>query len=225
MTRKLGDRLVLATHNDGKLREMRLLFEPFGIELTSAGELGLAEPAEDGSTFEQNAYTKAFHAAQASGMVALSDDSGLCVEALDGAPGVYTADWAEKPDGTGRDFAMAMEKVETALNEVGLDPANEAARRGFFCAVLCLAWPDGEAEYFRGEAHGTLVWPPRGDDGFGYDPVFRPDGHERTFGEMTAQEKHGWRPGSDTPPLSHRARAFAQFAAARLGVADDPGAS
>ena len=216
--RAIGDRLVLATHNDGKLAEMRDLFAPFGIELTSAGELGLTEPREDGTTFEENAYTKAFHAAQGSGLPALSDDSGLCVDALDGAPGVYTADWAEKPDGSGRDFALAMEKVERALNEVGLDPANEAARRGSFCAVLCLAWPDGQAEYYRGEAPGTLVWPPRGDAGFGYDPVFRPDGHGRTFGEMTADEKHGWRPGSDTPPLSHRARAFAKFAEARLAA-------
>ena len=214
--RPLGERLVLATHNAGKLAEMRLLLEPFGIGLTSAGEMGLAEPVEDGATFEQNAYTKAFHAAQATGLVALSDDSGLCVEALDGAPGVHTADWAEKEDGSGRDFAMAMEKVERALGAAGLDAADEAARRGFFCAVLCLAWPDGQAEYYRGEAHGTLVWPPRGTSGFGYDPVFRPDGHARTFGQMDAQEKHGWRPGSDTPPLSHRARAFARLAEARL---------
>jgi len=202
--------LILATHNDGKLREMRDLLAPFGLDVTSAGERGLPEPPEEGTTFEENAYTKAFAAAQATGLVALSDDSGLCVEALGGAPGVYTADWAEKPDGSGRDFVMAMQKVETALEEKGA--TEDDRRRGYFCAVLCLCWPDGEAQYFRGEAPGTLIWPPSGGDGFGYDPVFRPDGHQRTFGEMTAQEKHGWTPGQDAEPLSHRARAFAKFA-------------
>lgn len=208
--------LILATHNDGKLAEFRDLMAPFDVAITSAGERGLAEPPEDGTTFEENAYTKAFAAAQATGMVALSDDSGLCVEALGGAPGVYTADWAENEDGSGRDFGLAMEKVETALSKIrATEPQN---RRGYFCALLCLCWPDGHAEYFRGEAHGQLVWPPRGDLGFGYDPVFQPDGHERTFGEMTADEKHGWVPGKDEG-LSHRARAFAKFAGACLGEA------
>ena len=205
--------LILASHNGGKLTEIRALMEPFGFSITSVGERNLPEPAEDGTTFEENAYTKAFAAAQATGLVALSDDSGLCVEALGGAPGVYTADWAEKPDGSGRDFALAMKKVEDALHEKGAHSPNE--RRGFFCAVLCLCWPDGHAEYFRGEAHGTMVWPGRGTRGFGYDPVFQPDGHERTFGEMEAEEKHGWTLGDGTP-LSHRARAFAQFAEAML---------
>ncbi|CAG0910230.1 unnamed protein product, partial [Cyprideis torosa] len=171
--------------------------------------------AEDGTTFEDNAYTKAWAAASATGMVALSDDSGICVEALDGEPGVYTADWAEKEDGSGRDFMMAMEKVEHALQAQGA--TTSAQRRGFFCAVLCLCWPDGHAEYFRGEAHGELIWPPRGDSGFGYDPVFLPDGHERTFGQMTSEEKHGWEMGQETEPLSHRARAFAKLADALLG--------
>ncbi len=205
--------IVLATHNAGKLREMRDLMAPFGFSVTSVGERGLPEPEENGTTFEENAYAKAFAAAQATGMVSLSDDSGLCVEALGGAPGVYTADWAEKNDGSGRDFLLAMQKVESSLLEKGAtDPSR---RKGYFCAVLCLCWPDGHAEYFRGEAHGELVWPPRGDDGFGYDPVFKPDGQERTFGEMTAQEKHGWKMG-EGEPLSHRARAFAKFAEANL---------
>ncbi|MEL6946998.1 MAG: RdgB/HAM1 family non-canonical purine NTP pyrophosphatase [Pseudomonadota bacterium] len=206
--------LVLATHNGGKLKEMRQLVEPFGIAVTSAGEMGLPEPPEEGTTFEANAYTKAHAAAQATGLMALSDDSGLCVDALDGAPGVYTADWAQKADGTGRDFAMAMEKVEQALAKVGATSADQ--RRGYFCAVLCLCSPDGQAEYFRGEAPGVLIWPPRGDLGFGYDPVFLPHGHSRSFGEMSAEEKHGWEPGQTKPPLSHRARAFALFAQAHL---------
>ena len=208
--------ILLATHNAGKLAEFRQLCAPFDVILESAADHDLPEPPEDGTTFEQNAYTKAFAAAQATGMVALSDDSGLCVDALDGAPGVYTADWAEKEDGSGRDFGLAMEKVERALNEIGLDPSNTDARRGSFNATLCLCWPDGHAEYFTGTAPGTLVWPPRGDSGHGYDPVFLPEGHERTFGEMTAQEKHGWTPGDDHA-LSHRARAFKAFAEAMLG--------
>ncbi len=213
--RKLGAlELILATHNDGKLAEFRDLMAPFDVAVTSAGERGLSEPPEDGTTFEENAYTKAFAAAKATGLVALSDDSGLCVEALGGAPGVYTADWAEKEDGSGRDFGMAMEKVERMLDGLGLDPSQTDARRGYFCAVLCLCWPDGHAEYFRGEAHGSLVWPPRGELGFGYDPVFQPDGHERTFGEMRAEEKHSWSPEQDG--LSHRARAFGKFARAML---------
>ena len=212
--RKLEQKsIILATHNAGKLTEMRDLMHPYGFELTSVGERNLPEPAEDGTTFEENAYTKAFSAASASGMIALSDDSGLCVEALGDDPGVYTADWAEMPDGTGRDFNYAMQKVEDALVKIGAtDPQD---RRGYFCAVLCLCWPDGHAEYFRGEAHGTLIWPQRGDKGFGYDPVFQPDGHDRTFGEMDAHEKHGWTEGNDNP-LSHRARAFSLFATSVL---------
>lgn len=205
--------LILATHNKGKLREIRDLLDPFGIEVTSAGEHGLPEPVEDGSTFEENAEIKARAAADATGLIALSDDSGLCVNALEGDPGIYTADWAEKPDGSGRDFMLAMQRVESQLQALGaLTPAQ---RRGFFCAVLCLVEPGQPARYFRGEAHGQLVWPPRGEKGFGYDPVFLPDGHKRTFGEMEAQEKHGWKPGGGEP-LSHRARAFAKFAAVLL---------
>lgn len=201
-------RIVLATHNAGKLREFRDLLAPFEIGVTSAGELGLAEPEETGTTFEENALIKALAAAKATGMTALSDDSGLCVDALQGAPGVYTADWAIQPDGS-RNWQMAMAKIEDALQ--ASNASNDADRKGQFVAVLCLCTPNGEARYFRGEAQGTLVWPPRGDDGFGYDPVFRPDGHKRTFGEMSAEEKHGWKPGKKTA-LSHRARAFQKFA-------------
>ncbi|MEN0088393.1 MAG: RdgB/HAM1 family non-canonical purine NTP pyrophosphatase [Pseudomonadota bacterium] len=209
-----GQRLVLATHNAGKLREVRELISPFGIDVVSAGELGLPEPEETGTTFEANAKTKAMAAALATDLPALSDDSGLEVDALDKRPGVYTADWAEKPEG-GRDFAMAMQLVENMLQEKAVtDPAD---RKGRFAATLCLAWPDGHCDFFRGDAEGTLVWPPRGDDGFGYDPVFQPDGHDRTFGEMTAQEKHGWKPG-DAEALSHRARAFKLFAESCLEV-------
>ena len=213
--RQLDSRkIVVATHNAGKLAEIRELLAPYGLEAVSAGELGLPEPPETGTTFEENAYTKAFAAASATGLPALSDDSGLEVDALGGRPGVYTADWAEKPDGSGRDFQMAMQKVEDLLQEKG---ATEPARRsGRFVAVLCLAWPNGGAEYFRGEVEGTLVWPPRGDRGFGYDPVFQPDGYEQTFGEMSAGEKHSWEAGRGDLGLSHRARAFARFATALL---------
>ena len=207
-----GATLVLATHNAGKLAEFRGLCAPFDIALTSAAELELPEPEETGDTFEKNAILKASAAMETSGLPALADDSGLAVEALGGAPGVYTADWATREDGT-RDFDMAMRKVEGALEDAGA--ATDDTRRAAFVAVLCLAWPDGTTELFRGEAHGTLVWPPRGNDGFGYDPVFRPDGHERTFGEMSAEEKHGWKPG-DRDALSHRARAFKLFAEKRL---------
>ncbi|MGL4490467.1 MAG: RdgB/HAM1 family non-canonical purine NTP pyrophosphatase [Rhizobiaceae bacterium] len=207
-----GDRLVLATHNEGKLKEFRQLMEPFGLDIVSAGELGLPEPEETGTTFNENAYTKAFASASASGLMALSDDSGLCVDALDGAPGVYTADWAIQSDGK-RDWQKAMARVEDALQQA--DAKDDAQRTGRFVAVLCLCNPQGEAVYYRGEAEGTLVWPPRGTDGFGYDPTFRPIGHTRTFGEMTAEEKHGWRPGM-AAALSHRARAFKLFAESLL---------
>ncbi len=207
--------IVVASHNDGKLREFADLMAPFGFQAKSAKEFGLPEPDETGTTFEENALIKAFAAAKATGLPALSDDSGLVVDALGGQPGVYTANWAEKPDGT-RDFGMAMQRTEVALHEVGATEPDD--RKGRFVAVICLAWPDGHAEYFRGEAEGTLVWPPRGEKGFGYDPVFMPDGHEMTFGEMTAEQKHGWKPGQ-ADALSHRARAFQKFARAMLGSA------
>lgn len=210
-----GRKIVVASHNAGKLREFADLMGPFGLEAKSAKEYSLPEPDETGTTFEQNAYIKAFAAAQATGLPALSDDSGLEIDALGGQPGVYTANWAETPDGT-RDFGMAMQRAEVAMQEVGATAPEQ--RTGRFVAVICLAWPDGEAEYFRGEAEGVLVWPPRGDSGFGYDPVFLPEGHTRTFGEMTAEEKHGWKPGQDEA-LSHRARAFQKFARAKLGPA------
>lgn len=206
-------KIVVASHNAGKLREFADLLGPFGLETKSVKEYGLPEPDETGTTFEENAYIKAFAAARATGLPAMSDDSGLCVDALDGAPGVYTANWAEKPDG-GRDFGMAMERTEAALQKAGA--SGPAERTGRFVAVICLAFPDGAAEYYRGEVEGTLVWPPRGALGFGYDPVFLPDGYDKTFGEMTAEEKHGWKPG-DAQALSHRARAFQKFAEAKLG--------
>lgn len=212
----LADRkIVVASHNAGKLREFADLMRPFGFEAKSAKEYGLPEPDETGTTFEENAYIKAHAAALATGLPALSDDSGLCVDALHGAPGVYTANWAETPEGT-RDFGMAMQRTEVAMQQVGA--TQPAQRTGRFVAVICLAFPDGTAEYYRGEAEGALVWPPRGELGFGYDPVFLPNGHERTFGEMSAEEKHGWKPG-EGEALSHRARAFQKFAEARLGTA------
>ena len=207
--RVLEDRkIVVASHNKGKLAEIAGLIGPFGLKAKSAAEYGLPEPAETGTTFEENAYIKAFAAAQATGLPALSDDSGLAVDALGGQPGVYTADWAET--GNGRDFGLAMRKVEDLLHEKGATAP--AARTGRFVSVICLAWPDGHAEYFRGEVEGVLVWPPRGEKGFGYDPVFLPDGFDRTFGEMTVEEKQG----TAAAPLSHRARAFALFRRAML---------
>lgn len=211
--RRLESReIVVASHNSGKLREIADLLGPFGLSAKSAAEFGLPEPDETGTTFEENAYIKAHAAASATGLPALADDSGLCVDALDGAPGVHTADWAKLPDGK-RDFGIAMRKVEDRFQELGA--ANPEDRTGRFVSVICLAWPDGHAEYFRGEVAGTLIWPPRGTQGFGYDPVFIPEGHARTFGEMSAEEKHGWKPGQPTA-LSHRARAFQKFARACL---------
>lgn len=207
------DTLLIATHNSGKVREMRDLLAPFAVEVATAAELGLAEPEETGTTFEENAAIKACAAARGSGMTALADDSGLAVEALDGAPGVYTADWARQPDGT-RDFAKAMRDVEEKLQAIGA--VTPERRRARFVSVLCLASPKGSTRFFRGEVEGQLVWPPRGTRGFGYDPVFLPEGHRRSFGEMSAAEKHGWRPGGGEP-LSHRARAFRLFAEACLG--------
>jgi XTP/dITP diphosphohydrolase len=203
-----GDTLVVATHNKGKLREIEELVRPFGLKVTSAGALGLPEPEETGTTFESNAELKAVAAAKASGLPALADDSGLAVDALGGEPGIYSARWA----GPDKDFARAMRLVEERLEIAGaLTPAKRTAR---FVAALCLAFPEGATETWRGEVEGTLVWPPRGDQGFGYDPMFLPDGYDRTFGEMPADAKHGWDGSGEG--LSHRARAFAKFARARL---------
>lgn len=206
--RKLDTKtIVVASHNAGKIREIEDLIGPFGFSAKSAAELKFDEPDETGTTFEENATIKALASAKASGLPALSDDSGLVIDALDGAPGVYTANWAEREDGT-RDFAMAMEKVEKALADKGATEAKDRTAR--FVSVLCLAWPDGHTELFRGEVEGQVVWPPRGTQGFGYDPVFQPEGYTATFGEMSAEEKHGWKPG-DAAALSHRARAFKRF--------------
>ncbi|WP_417667892.1 RdgB/HAM1 family non-canonical purine NTP pyrophosphatase [Roseibium sp.] len=202
------DRLVVASHNKGKIREINELLAPYGFDVVSAGDLDLPEPEETGTTFEANAELKAVAAAEASGLPALADDSGFCVAALGGDPGIYSARWA----GPDKDFAMAMRNVEEKLQAQGATA--DADRRGSFVAVLCLAWPDGHKEFFRGEVEGQVVWPPRGEKGFGYDPVFQPDGHERTFGEMTSEEKHGW--SRTAPALSHRARAFQLFSKACL---------
>lgn len=201
-------RLVIATHNPGKLREMRELLEPYGIEAQSAGELGLPEPDETGTTFAANARIKAEAAAKATGKVAFADDSGLVIDALDGKPGIHSARWA----GPEKDFRAAMNTIQTLLIERGAKTPD--ARRAHFVAALCLAWPDGHVEEFEGRVDGVAVWPPRGDKGFGYDPLFRPDGHEHTFGEMTAEEKHGLPPNGSG--LSHRARAFMKLAEACL---------
>ncbi len=209
--RKLVEReIVVASHNAGKVREINELIAPFGYLAKSAADHNLHEPEETGMTFEENAAIKAHAAAQATGLPALADDSGLCIDALDDAPGVHTADWAEKPDGSGRDFAYAMEKVEQALKDRNACVSDK--RKARFVAVLCLAWPDNHHEHFRGEIEGTIVWPPRGEKGFGYDPVFMPEGHDRTFGEMIADEKHSWDQNIPESALSHRARAFALFA-------------
>ncbi|UVC09064.1 RdgB/HAM1 family non-canonical purine NTP pyrophosphatase [Rhizobium sp. TH2] len=206
--RKLDTKtIVVASHNAGKISEIRDLIGPLGFEAKSAADLNFAEPDETGTTYEENARIKALASAMASGLPALSDDSGLAVDALDGAPGVYTANWTEREDGS-RDFNMAMEKVEKALAEK--DATTPDKRTGRFVSVLCLAWPDGHTEIFRGEVEGHIVWPPRGNLGFGYDPVFQPLGYAKTFGEMPAEAKHGWKPG-DAQALSHRARAFKLF--------------
>ena len=202
--RKLTGRIVIATHNPGKLAEMRELLAPHGIEAVSAGELGLGEPDETGATFEANARIKAVAAAEAAQLPAFADDSGIVVDALDGAPGIYSARWA----GPDKDFTAAMTRIERLLQERG---ATDAGKRGaHFVSALCVAWPDGHIEEVEARVDGTLVWPPRGNAGFGYDPMFLPEGHDRTFGEMTSIEKHG------LPPLglglSHRARAFVKLA-------------
>jgi XTP/dITP diphosphohydrolase len=207
---KAGKKLVLATHNSGKIAEFEHLIAPFGVEILSAASLKLTEPLETGTTFEENAYIKAFSCASSSGLSALSDDSGLCVDALNGAPGVYTADWAINANGV-RDWNYAMTKVRDAV----LETKAPAPHRTRFVAVLCLCTPGGNAQYYRGEVNGSLVWPPRGTAGFGYDPIFLPDGFNRTFGEMSAEEKHSWVPWQ-SHALSHRARAFKLFAESEL---------
>ena len=208
MHRKLTGPVVIATHNPGKLREMRELLAPYGVAAQSAGELGLAEPEETGNSFRANARIKATAAAKATGRVSFADDSGLVVEALGGEPGIHSARWA----GEGKDFRGAMNRIQTLLIERGA--REPAQRRAHFIAALCLAWPDGHVEQFEGRVDGIAVWPPRGGGGFGYDPLFLPDGHERTFGEMTADEKHGLPPKGKG--LSHRARAFVMLADACL---------
>lgn len=191
MTRKLdsGSRLVVASHNAGKVREIRDLLAPFSIDVVSAGDLDLPEPEETGTTYAENAALKALASAQGANLPALADDSGVSVRALGGEPGIYSARWA----GPSKDFGLAMRKVEEAL--VGQDD-----RHAQFVCSLCLAWPDGHTDLFEGRVDGTLVWPPRGDQGFGYDPMFQPEGHVITFGEMDPADKHA---------MSHRARAFA----------------
>jgi XTP/dITP diphosphohydrolase len=208
VSRQLTGPVVIATHNPGKLKELRELLAPFGIAAQSAGELGLAEPAETGSTFAENARIKALAAARASGRAAFADDSGLVVDALNGEPGIHSSRWA----GPDKDFRAAMNRIQTLLIARGAKAPEQ--RRAHFVAALCLAWPDGHVEEFEGRVDGVAVWPPRGDKGFGYDPLFLPDGFDRTFGEMTAQEKHGLPPRGQG--LSHRARAFVKLAQACL---------
>lgn len=200
MTRKLeGGRLVVASHNPGKVREIGELLAPFGIETVSAADLGLAEPEETGATFRENAELKAHAAAIAADLPALADDSGLCVDALNGAPGIHSARWA----GPKKDFDFAMEKLRRGMLETG--PVDTRAH--FICG-LALAWPDGHVEYFEGRVDGELVWPPRGEKGFGYDPIFVAGGHDITFGEMEPEKKHD---------ISHRAHAFRQLVNACFG--------
>jgi XTP/dITP diphosphohydrolase len=204
MHRRITGKLVIATHNPGKLAEMRELLAPYGVEAISAGELGLGEPEETGDSFRANAQIKAIAAAEAAKLPAFADDSGLAVDALDGAPGIYSARWASGS----KDFMGAMTRIERLLQERGATTPEQ--RKAHFISALCVAWPDRHLEEVEARTGGTLVWPPRGTAGFGYDPMFQPDGHARTFGEMTSIEKHG------LPPLglglSHRARAFVKLA-------------
>ncbi|MGN3973041.1 RdgB/HAM1 family non-canonical purine NTP pyrophosphatase [Tsuneonella sp. SYSU-LHT278] len=208
MTRRIGSgTLVIATHNTGKLKEIGALLEPYGVTCISAGSLGLPEPRETGTTFVANALIKARAAAEASGLAALADDSGLSVAAFDGRPGVYTADWAERQwfEGEpGRDWYLAMGKVEGLLQAKG--PA--VARDAWFSCVLAIAWPDGETAVYEGRVDGALTWPPRGTMGFGYDPMFVPRGRDTTFAELDPEEKHR---------ISHRADAFAKLVAEQFG--------
>lgn len=206
--RQLKDRVVIATHNPGKLVEMRELLSPYGIEAESAADLKLAEPEETGRTFAANARIKAVAAMKATGQVSFADDSGLVIDTLNGEPGIHSARWA----GPDKDFRGAMNRIQTLLVQRGAKTPEQ--RRAHFIAALCLAFPDGTIENFEGRVDGVIVWPPRGDAGFGYDPLFRPDGHDRTFGEMTAEEKHGLPPQGQG--LSHRARAFVKLAEACL---------
>lgn len=201
MRRLDGARLVLASHNAGKLAEIAALFAPYAVTVTSAGDLGLPEPAETEDTFVGNARIKAHAAARASGLPALADDSGIEIDALAGAPGIHTADWAETP--TGRDFGMAMTKTWKKLDAVAA-PTPRTAR---FCCTLVLAWPDGHDEVFAGAMPGQIIWPPRGEQGHGYDPIFQPDGHSLTFGEMDSALKNR---------ISHRADAFRKLVAGCL---------
>jgi XTP/dITP diphosphohydrolase len=210
--RRIAGELVIATHNPGKLAELRQLLAPYGIKAASAGELGLAEPEETGATFRDNARIKATAAAAAAQRPAFADDSGLAVAALGGAPGIHSARWA----GEAKDFAAAMRRIEDELR--ARDALRPEDRRAHFVSALCVAWPDGHLEEFEGRIDGALVWPPRGTAGFGYDPMFLPEGRARTFGEMTRDEKHGLPPNSSAmgSGLSHRARAFRQLAEACL---------
>ncbi|QOZ65160.1 RdgB/HAM1 family non-canonical purine NTP pyrophosphatase [Bradyrhizobium arachidis] len=204
MHRRITGKLVIATHNPGKLAEMKELLAPYGIEAVSAGELGLGEPEETGNDFRSNAAIKAIAAAKATNLPSFADDSGIVVDALDGAPGIFSARWA----GPSKDFAAAMAQIERLLQERGA--TTPAKRTAHFVSALCVAWPDDHLEEVEARVAGTLIWPPRGNAGFGYDPMFLPDGYDRTFGEMTSIEKHG------LPPLglalSHRARAFVKLA-------------
>jgi XTP/dITP diphosphohydrolase len=200
--------VVIATHNPGKLAELRELLAPYGIAAQSAGELCLSEPKETGKTFAANARIKAMAAAKATDLPAFADDSGLVVDALGGEPGIHSARWA----GPDKDFRFAMNRIQTLLIERGARNAEQ--RRAHFIAALCLAWPDGHVEEFEGRVDGVAAWPPRGDQGFGYDPLFLPDGFDRTFGQMNADEKHGLPPKGQG--LSHRARAFMKLADACL---------
>jgi XTP/dITP diphosphohydrolase len=206
--RRIAGRLVIATHNPGKLAEMRELLAPYGVDTVSAGDLGLAEPVESGTSFGANARIKASTAATAAGLPAFADDSGLVVDELDGAPGIHSARWA----GPDKNFFRAMERIDQLLRARGATSPDR--RRAHFISALCVAWPDGHQEEFEGRVDGMLVSPPRGDKGFGYDPMFLPDGFSLTFGEMTSEQKHG------LPPhglgLSHRARAFLELAKACL---------
>ncbi len=196
---KAGEKLVLATHNAGKYRENADLLAPYGLEVLSAGDLGLPEPEETGSTYTENAVLKARAACEATGLAAIADDSGLDVPALGGKPGIHTARWA----GPERDFNLAMERVQRELGEA-------ADRRGFFVCNLSVVWPDGETVSFEGRMEGILVWPPRGNTGFGFDPMFQPKGYDITFAEMDPAKKHA---------ISHRALAFAQLSKALLDAA------
>ncbi|MDE2577224.1 MAG: RdgB/HAM1 family non-canonical purine NTP pyrophosphatase [Hyphomicrobiales bacterium] len=207
MARRIEGRLVIATHNAGKLWEMRELLAPYGVDAVSAGELGLPEPEETGTTFAANALIKAQAAARAANLPAFADDSGLCVAALGGAPGIYSARWA----GEQRDFAAAMARIERELQAAGA----RQPWRAYFISALAVAWPDGHTEEFEGRVDGDLVFPPRGAKGFGYDPIFLPDGLAKTFGEMMSVEKHAI-PADGSRALSHRARAFQALARACL---------